>query len=202
MSASLSLTHTLSFFIHSHTHIHSRTLPRLSSFKQTRHRGPRWKMDGRIWLSILTPAVQNGRRPTPISLLDCSMDGTVHCGVADHDSMKLLAMAIVADGKKGVCPPTAAETCQTCFASLLLSFSFSLSVAVSLFLSLSLVCTGVLRLLRENIPRSCCLLGYTSDANSRHLFKNYAMHTNTTDMLREMALIALLCHARSLPQHS
>lgn len=123
------------------------------------------------------------------------MDGTVHCGAADHDSMKLLAMAVVADGKKGVCPPTAAETCQTCFASLLLSFSLSLPLP-------SLVYTGVLRLLRENIPRSCCLLGYTSDANSRHLFKNHAMHTNITDMLRETALIALLCHARSLPQHS
>lgn len=29
------------------------------------------------------------------------MDGTVHCGAADHDSIKLLAMAVVADGKKG-----------------------------------------------------------------------------------------------------
>lgn len=38
---SLSLTHTLSFFIPSHTHIHSHTLPRLSSFKQTGRRGPR-----------------------------------------------------------------------------------------------------------------------------------------------------------------
>lgn len=134
MSASFSLTHSLSFFIHSHTHIHSHTLPRLSSFKQTRHRGLRWKMDRRIWLSILTPAVQNGRRPTPISLLDCSMDGTVQCGAADHDSMKLLAMAVVADGKKGVCPPTVAETCQTCFASLLLSFSLSLSLSLSVSL--------------------------------------------------------------------
>lgn len=41
MSASLSSTHTLSFFIPSHSHIHSHTLPRLSSFKQTGRRGPR-----------------------------------------------------------------------------------------------------------------------------------------------------------------
>lgn len=103
-------------------------------------------MDRRIWLSILTPAVQDGRRPTPISLLDRSMDGTVHCGAADHDSMKLLAMAVVADGKKGVCPPTAAETCQTCFASLLLSLclspSLSLSLSFSLSLSSVLACSG------------------------------------------------------------
>lgn len=61
------------------------------------------------------------------------MDGTVHCGAADHDSIKLLAMAVVADGKKGVCPPTAAETCQTCFASLLLSLSFFLSLVSRLY---------------------------------------------------------------------
>lgn len=47
--------------------------------------------------------------------------------------MKLLAMAVVADGKKGVCPPTAAETCQTCFASLLLSLSFFLSLVSRLY---------------------------------------------------------------------
>lgn len=116
--------------------------------------------------------------------------------------MKLLAMAVVADGKKGVCPPTAAETCQTCFASLLLFFSFSL-----LFLSPSLVSrlssvlawSGHYARTFQDLA-ACC--GYTSDADSRHLFKSHAMHTNITDMLKEMALIALLCHARSLPQHS
>lgn len=154
-------------------------------------------MDRRIWLSILTPAVQDGRRPTPISLLDCSMDGTVHCGAADHDSMKLLAMAVVADGKKGVCPPTAAETCQTCFASLLLSPSLSLSLVSRL--SSVLACSGYYARTFQDLA-ACC--GYTSNANSRHLFENHAIHTNITDMLRETALIALLCHARSLPQHS
>lgn len=132
------------------------------------------------------------------------MDGTVHCGAADHDSIKLLAMAVVADGKKG---GLSSNGCRNVLDVLrlvtALSLPLSLSVAVSLFLSLSLpsvlACSGYYARTFQDLA-ACC--GYTSDANSRHLFKNHAMHTNITDMLRETALIALLCHARSLPQHS
>lgn len=69
------------------------------------------------------------------------MDGTVHCGAADHDSIKLLAMAVVADGKKG---GLSFNGCRNVLDVLrlvtALSFflSLSLSVAVSLFLSLFL----------------------------------------------------------------
>lgn len=158
-------------------------------------------MDGRIWLSILTPAVQDGRRPTPISLLDCSMDGTVHCGADDHDSIKLLAMAVVADGKKGGLSSNGCRNVPD-----VLRLVTALSFFLSFFLSLSrlssvLACSGYCVRTFQDLA-ACCLLGYISDANSRHLFKNHAMHTNITDMLRETALIALLCHARSLPQHS
>lgn len=85
-----------------------------------------------------------------------------------------------------------------------LSASLPLCRCLSLSLSLSRLYWRAPVTTREHsnilLLAACC--GYTSDANSRHLFKNHAMHTNITDMLRETALIALLCHARSLPQHS
>lgn len=124
------------------------------------------------------------------------MDGTVQCGAADHDSIKLLAMAVVADGKKG---GLSSNGCRNVLDVL------RLVTALSFFLSLSrlssvLACSGYYYTRTSQDLAACC--GYTSDANSRHLFENHAIHTNITDMLRETALIALLCHARSLPQHS
>lgn len=58
------------------------------------------------------------------------MDGTVHCGAADHDSIKLLAMAVVADGKKG---GLSSNGCRN------VPDVLRLVTALSFFLSLSLV---------------------------------------------------------------
>lgn len=125
------------------------------------------------------------------------MDGTVQCGASDHDSMKLLAMAVVADGKKG---GLSSNGCRNVPDVLRLVTALFLRLALSLSRLWSvLACSGYCARTFQDLA-ACC--GYTSDANSRHLFENHAIHTNITDMLRETALIALLCHARSLPQHS